>query len=138
VIPARDCEQVRAVLNRLGKPHDDFRLARSQNPHAFRFAEHRRRLLPEAETPQRERLIIEVDERRQHDQLTPSLDVVEAGLSLFNPNLLILRGRRLRQHRSGCDHHRRRGEFAKHSRHSWLLPVPSTRSNQRTSELDRD
>jgi hypothetical protein len=110
-IAARHREQVRPVLHRLRETDDDFGVARAQHLHLLGLAEDRRRLLAEVETIQRGGLIVHVDERRQHDDLLPAIEVLEAAAVIrLNVHVLLPTGS-LRTSGSADDHHRRCGEF---------------------------
>jgi hypothetical protein len=60
------------------------------------------------ETAQRDGLVVRVDERGEHHDLLPPVQIVDADLTLLRPRFLILPGsdRCLRAHRGAHDHHR--------------------------------
>ena len=65
---------------RLRKAHDHFRVARPQDLHPLGLAEHGRRLLAEIQTAQRHGLVLDIDKRRQHHELLPAIEIVEAAV----------------------------------------------------------
>jgi hypothetical protein len=137
-IAARDGEQIRAVLDGLRERHDHFRVARPQHPHLLGLAEDHGRLLPEVQPAQRHRLLIEVDECGEHNDLLPSVEVVGTAVARLRVLVLLLTGSHCcpRAADGANDHHRSRGESVSNSPHDYSSPCPQ-KSNDRTTELYR-
>jgi hypothetical protein len=116
-IAARHRKQVRPVLHRLRETNDDFSVARAQHLHLLGLAEDSRRLLAEVETIQRDGLILHVDERGQHHDLLPALEVVEPAVVIRLGVHFLLPTGSLRTIGSADDHHRTCGELEIESLH---------------------
>jgi hypothetical protein len=141
LIATRHGEQIRSVLHRLRKAHDNFRIARAHDLQALGLTEDRRRLPAEIEPAQRDCLFLHVDEPGKHHDLLPPIEIVKTDMTLVSAHFLTLTLTTCE--RWLCDacgaqrHHCGRGEPATHSLHSSVPPRVSTGSNRRSIELDR-
>jgi hypothetical protein len=137
-IPSRNREEVRAVHDLLRKAHHNFRAAVAQHLHLLRLAEDGRLLLAEVQTVQRDGLVLEINERGQHRQRLPAIEIgVETEVFGFDALLLLIAltgfGARLRADAGAQDHHTYR-KVAVHVLHDNSSPGVDM-SNRQTSQL---
>jgi hypothetical protein len=123
-----DSEEIRPVGNRARKAYDHFLIGEPDDLHLLGLAEDRRRdFLAEVDPLQRHGFFADIDERREHGQRLPAIDVepeIEIVIVLLALILVLVTVSGPRMHGDRGHHdHRSGGELAAYLLHDSLLPV---------------
>jgi hypothetical protein len=90
-VPARNRKAICPVGHGFREPHHKFSVAVAQHLHLLGLAEDGRLLLTEIQTVQRDGLAVDVDERRQHRERLPAIEVhVQTQMLRFDALLLLI------------------------------------------------